>query len=211
MTIRNALFSIEDLTVQRGPLCLVQGLSLALAPGEVLVLRGANGTGKTSLLRVLAGIARPLSGRITAAQSDLQTDPATYANHIAYWGHKDGFKGDFSVSANIKQWCALSSAAYQPAILETVGLGEQADKPVRYLSAGQRRRLGLARLLSKPAQTWLLDEPFTALDSAGQALVLDRIKAHQAAGGCAILALHDPLEGIQHSRLILGDAAGAAA
>lgn len=201
------LFSVEDITVQRGPMCLVRGLSLAVLPGEVLVLRGANGTGKTSLLRVLAGIARAAGGRIAAGGQDMAQDPSAYAQHVAYWGHKDGFKSDFSVAANLKQWCSLSGAPYQERVLETVGLGAHMDKPVRYLSAGQRRRLGLARLLSNQAQIWLLDEPFTALDSAGQALVLQRIQAHQSGGGCAILALHDPLEGIAHSRLTLGDAA----
>lgn len=202
--IAHPLFAIDALTVQRGQNCLVHGLSLSLAAGGIVVLRGPNGAGKTSLLRVLAGIARPLSGTLRASGCSYHDDPAVYSKHVAYWGHRDGFKPEFSVTANLMQWCALAGRAFDASLLDIVGLEGKADTSARYLSAGQRRRLGLARLLGQNAKTWLLDEPFTALDTSGRALVIDLLEAHRKAGGGAILALHEPLDLQPHALLTLG-------
>lgn len=144
------------------------------------------------MLRVLAGIAAPEAGAV-------HSGPA----HPAYWGHEDGFKGALTTLANLRQWLAFSGGGDALSLLARVGLEDRADVPVRFLSAGQRRRLGLARLLGQQASSWLLDEPFTALDADGRALVLGALEAHRASGGCAVLALHEGFDLRPHTTLTL--------
>jgi len=201
------LFSVHDVSVARGERILVEQLSFFLGSGEILVLRGANGAGKTSLLRVLAGITPPQHGYVSVRDIRRNDAPVQFASHVAYWGHKDGFRPALTALANLEEWAGLHARGIPPDLLSRVGLSDKADTPVRFLSAGQRRRLGIARLFMQQADVWLLDEPFTALDSDARAGLLGIIQAHCAGGGCAILALHQPLEDIPHTVLTLGAAA----
>ncbi|MEM7570760.1 MAG: heme ABC exporter ATP-binding protein CcmA, partial [Pseudomonadota bacterium] len=191
----SADFTVRDLTIDRGGVVLIDALSFGLSAGDMLVLRGPNGSGKTSLLRVLAGIGAAQSGAISACGVDQSDDAAGYGVLIGYWGHRDGLKEAQTALASLQQWQALSgqtlSAEDADAALEQVGLAGRADFPVRTFSAGQRRRLGLVRLLCKRAQVWLLDEPFTALDQDGRALLTSLFEEHRKTGGIIIAALHD--------------------
>ncbi|MEM6683282.1 MAG: heme ABC exporter ATP-binding protein CcmA [Pseudomonadota bacterium] len=205
------LLEADHVDIVRGDIALVRGLSLALDAGDLLVVRGANGAGKTSLLRVFAGITPPLAGSVRIAGMAQAQDPASTAQHCAYWGHRDGFRPGLSALDNLREWAALYGKAVPSQIFDAVQLTHKGQTPLRFLSAGQRRRLGLARLLLQEADIWLMDEPFTALDDAGRQTLMRLMKQHLAAGGCAVLALHEPLAGLPHRQLVLGDAANTVA
>lgn len=207
---------VRDLSIERGGQHLFSGLSFALDPGAILVLRGPNGSGKTSLLRVLAGIGAAATGTVCTGSCSHVSDPSGYAQAVAYWGHRDGFKDTQTALKALCQWQSLSGHPLTQqkalALLARVGLEERADFPIRTFSAGQRRRLGLARLLARQATVWLLDEPFTALDDDGKALLSQMITQHRAAGGVIVAALHDAFDGVDVQTLRLGmSAAGEAA
>ncbi len=168
-------------------------------------LEGANGAGKTSALRVLAGLLGPAAGKVTLnLSSGAVTDAEERGRFVGWFGHHDGVKNQMTVSENAAFAAALHGARESIAeILSRVGLGRVADLPGQYLSAGQRRRLALARLLLSRRPLWLLDEPLAALDSAGKALVAELIGAHCAHGGIVVAATHDPL-GVDAKRLTMG-------
>ena len=178
---------VESLALSRGDRVLFEGLSFASAPGSYVEVRGANGAGKTSLLRAIAGFLRPSAGAIHFEN----TDEPTLALH--YVGHRNGLKANLSVRSHVRYWAELFGGGAAPDALERVGLAPQADLPVRALSQGQARRLALARLLAAPRPIWLLDEPAAALDAQGRALVRDLVEAHCAQGGIALAAVHEPL------------------
>lgn len=210
-----ALLAAHDLRIDRGGQCLVSGLTFTLARGAMLVLRGPNGSGKTSLLRSLAGIGPLHSGDLLVSAIARDVDPARYAALVAYWGHKDGLKDTQRAIDALRQWQGLSSGSLSldapAALLERVGLGDRATFPIRTFSAGQRRRVGLARLLARQASLWLLDEPFTALDGAGKAMLMEAMDAHRRAGGAIVAALHDAFDADGIETLTLGVAEGEAA
>ncbi len=190
MTPPNALppqlIEVSALTVSRGGRPLFEGLDLTLGRHETVLLTGPNGVGKTSLLLALAGILRPDAGRIgwqTGERPDL---------HLV--GHAAGVKARLTVLENVRFWQALNGATgiAPDAALERVGLARLAGLEAGHLSAGQTRRLALARLLVSERAVWLLDEPTASLDTAGTALVADLLRAHRKAGGGAIVATHDP-------------------
>jgi len=201
----------EKLTVQRGSRRLVENLSFTVKAGQALALEGANGSGKTSLLRLIAGFLPAATGTVTLAGEGKEiSEPEERGRFIGWLGHHDALKASFTVSEQLaffgKLYNAPSvggvAAATSPvttgeekrmALLEQVGLTRQAELPCRYLSAGQRRRLALARLLLSQRPLWLLDEPFAALDTAGKALVARLIALHCGQGGMVIAATHDPL------------------
>ena len=176
-----ALLRVSDLAVARGGVTLLERVGFALAPGEVLIVKGPNGIGKTTLLRTIAGLLPALSGRIEAAEGAL-----------AYAGHLDGVKATLSVTENLLFWARIfgTDAGRVPAALAAFDIAGLAQRPAQALSAGQRRRLGLARLLVTGRPVWVLDEPTVSLDVASVALFAAAVRAHAAAGGAALLATH---------------------
>jgi heme exporter protein A len=157
-------------------------------------VEGANGAGKTSLLRMIAGFLAPVAGRIVVRIAEQENDDAEERGKSVGWlGHQDGLKPQLTVAEQLDFFASLYRAKADRALLEQVGLARQADLPCRYLSAGQRRRLALARLLAGRRPLWLLDEPFAALDAGGQALVAHLMARHCGDGGIIIAATHEPL------------------
>jgi heme exporter protein A len=193
---------VENLVVLRGSRAVVVGLSFSAMSGEALVLAGANGSGKTTLLRALAGFLRAESGSIRLDGGDAGKSLAEQAHVV---GHANAVKTHLTVRENIAFWASYfgasgaDSAAAVAAALNQFGLGELEDFPAGYLSAGQKRRLGLCRLLVANRPLWLLDEPTVSLDAASTAVLADTINAHTKAGGIAIAATHLPL-GLERAR-----------
>ncbi|WP_291200508.1 heme ABC exporter ATP-binding protein CcmA [Hyphomonas sp.] len=173
------LLSASGLGMIRGERVLFREVNLAVRTGEALVLRGANGTGKTTLLRILAGLTRPEAGRVARRE----------AHH--WVGHREGLKPQETPREHLKLWAqAWGTNVATDSVLTRMGLNRPADVAGRYLSAGQRRRTALARLLLEDRPVWLLDEPYTALDAEGRALVDALIAEHRSRGGSVIAAIH---------------------
>jgi len=173
------MLTARDLAVQRGGLPVLLGLSITLPPGQALVLTGPNGIGKTTLLRTIAGLQPPLHGSVT-----LPPEGAAYA------GHADGAKATLTVAENLGFWARIYGTATIGPALDAMDLRALRDRPAQSLSAGQRRRLGLARLFVTGRRLWLLDEPTVSLDAASVARFAAAIRAHLAEGGAALLASH---------------------
>jgi heme exporter protein A len=171
--------AVHDLSVTRGGLQILAGVAFAVAPGEALILRGPNGAGKTTLLRTLAGLTPPLAGRIEAAPDS-----------IAYAGHADGLKAQLSVAENLGFWAGVFGAAGIGAAVEAFDLSELLDRPAGNLSAGQKRRLSLARLLVTGRPVWCLDEPTVSLDAENVGRFARAVETHLAGGGSAVIATH---------------------
>ena len=169
---------VSDLSCARGGLIVLQGVSLTLRAGQALILRGPNGSGKTTLLRTLAGLQPPAAGRIEAPG-----DAVTYASHL------DGLKATLTVRENLAFWARIHDRSIGDT-LSRMNLGKLADRPAQALSAGQKRRLGLARLLVTGRPIWLLDEPTVSLDAASVALFVDVLRQHLAEEGAALIATH---------------------
>jgi heme exporter protein A len=177
----------EALCISRGGRLLVEGLSFTADAGDFVEVRGPNGSGKTSLIRVIAGFMRPRAGRVWFDQ----VEDAALALH--FLGHLNGLKPAASVVAHARYWAGLLGGGGVDEALARVGLAHAVDLPARVLSQGQQRRLALSRLLIAPRPIWLLDEPAAALDDQGRALVAELVAAHCAAGGVALAAVHEPL------------------
>jgi len=182
--------TVTDLCCSRGGRLVLDGLSFALAPGETLVLRGPNGAGKSTLLRALAGLL-PASGRMEIDGRTLGHE--TRADAVAYAGHLDAVKPQLTVAENLRFWARLFGDGDPAPALAAFDLGTLADRPAHLCSAGQKRRLGLARLLLAPRRLWLLDEPTVALDADATQRLLAALRAHAAAGGLAVVATHGAL------------------
>jgi heme exporter protein A len=200
----------ENLTLERGGRRLFAGLSFTVGAGEALVVAGPNGAGKTSLLRGLAGFLRFSIGRATleGGGADLTT-----GEQIHYLGHADSLKAALTAGENLSFWAALlgGAAGRETEALRRLGLPHVADFPVGALSAGQKRRVALARLLVAPRPLWLVDEPTTALDAAAQGLFAEVMGEHLAGGGLIVAATHAPL-GLERAQTIrLAGGAEAAA
>lgn len=196
---------IERLTGIRGGRVLFRDLNLRVAAGQVLSLEGANGIGKTSLLRMIAGFIAPAAGSIALASSDLVIDEAEErARRIGWLGHHDAAKPQLTPREVLSFFASLyGSDGDIDAALAAVGLAPVADLPCQYLSAGQKKRLALARLKLSGRPLWLLDEPLASLDAEGKKRCGDILAAHALHGGMVIAATHEPL-GIACERLVLG-------
>ena len=175
------MLSLRNLTVARGGIAVLEGVSLTLGAGEALVLRGPNGLGKTTLLRTIAGLQPAMAGEIDA-------DP----ENLAYASHADGVKPTLSVLENLRFWASVFGQGEEAiaAALRAMDLEKLTDRPAQNLSAGQKRRLGLARLAVTGRAVWLLDEPTVSLDAASVGLFAAMVKRHLASGGAAVLATH---------------------
>ncbi len=182
--------AVKDVSVSRGGRTVTEGVTFTLDPGGWLELRGPNGGGKTSLLRCLAGLARPESGRIEwAEQGDVWPEPAT-RGLCAWLGHLDGLQPHFTVRETLEFWAKAGPGPDVAAAAAALGLERFLETPARRLSAGWRRRTGLARLILLDRPLWLLDEPFSNLDDDGVRLAEAAISAHLARGGAAVAATH---------------------
>ena len=206
-----SLLEVTDLACRRGGRRVFDCLSFALGAGELLVLTGRNGSGKTTLLRALALLVRPDAGTVLWQGADIRTDPEAWRGRLAWLGHLEGLKGDLSVRENLLAAERLRGAP--PAedrldvALVALDLANLAARPVRTLSAGQRRRAALARVVLSQAPLWLLDEPLNALDAPAQRAFRDVLRRHLDAGGLAIAATHADLAMAGARTLELGLAA----
>ncbi|MGH7117594.1 MAG: heme ABC exporter ATP-binding protein CcmA [Acetobacteraceae bacterium] len=193
----------EKLAAIRGERLIFRDLSFTLGPGDALLVRGPNGAGKSTLLRVLAGLLRPAAGRLLWDGADALDDPPLHARRLAYLGHQDAVKAGLTGAENLRFAGLLSGGSVAEALALT-DLSALAELPVRLYSAGQRRRLALARVALSKAPLWLLDEPTNGLDAAAEAKLGGLIDAQRARGGMVIAASHLPLALERADELILG-------
>jgi len=195
--------SASGLGCVRGQRPVFHDVDFQLSAGEALALTGPNGAGKSSLLRLIAGLLRASSGQIALEGG---TAELTIAEQAHYQGHLDAHKASLTVAENLAFWIHyLGCTALPGAALAAVGIAGLADLPAAYLSAGQQRRLSLARLIAVPRPIWLLDEPTAALDAAAQARLAELMREHLVGGGMIVAATHGPL-GIDAKELRLGKA-----
>lgn len=191
------MLEAHDLAARRGTARLFAGLALAVGAGEALVVTGANGRGKTTLLRMLAGLSLPDEGEIRLDGAPVRPFSPALRGAVAFAGHALALKDELSARENLASLASLCGAqvddAALDAALDRVALGERKHLPARALSQGQRRRVGLARLALSRRRVWILDEPVTALDAAGAALLGELVGAHLERGGLAVASTHAPI------------------
>lgn len=211
MTDSPVLLAARGLACARGERTLFTGMQFDLRAGQLLLVRGGNGRGKTSLLRLLCGLAQPLAGEIRWRDLGIQSAREDYHREMAYVGHLNGIKDDLNPLENLRMAAGLAGrrldlgAARQT--LSDLGLGRCLDLPTRVLSFGQRRRVALAGLLTAGVLLWILDEPLTGLDVHGVALVEDLLREHVIGGGMVVMTTHQPLalEGVDIVPLTVGE------
>lgn len=175
------ILQVDDLSIQRGGVTVLAGVSFALDAGQALFLRGANGIGKTTLLRTIAGLQPIKTGHVHFAEGPEQ---------IAYASHADGVKPTLSVAENLIFWARVFGGNSIARALTDMNLTTLQDRPAHSLSAGQKRRLGLARMLVTGRRIWVMDEPTTSLDRDSRALFAKAVQSHLATGGAALIATH---------------------
>ncbi len=207
-TLGSPSFRVADLGCRRGGRDVFAGVAFDLNPGEMLVLRGSNGVGKSSLLRVLAGLVPRNGGSIAWGQDDVEEDPEDHRSRFHFVGHADPLKPIFTAAENLGVWVQLGTGQADPSAVTTglasMTLGHLADVPGQFLSAGQRRRLNLSRLAAFPRPLWLLDEPTTALDVETTAGLAALMRTHLAAGGMIIASTHLDLD-VANARVLQMD------
>jgi heme exporter protein A len=200
--------SVEKVHVWRGDRHVLKGVSLNLRPRQLLHISGPNGAGKTTLLRVVCGLLRPEQGLVSWLGTSIATVRAEYQATLAYASHEPALKADLTALENLRFAVGLKrrvSPSELRASLERTGVGACADLPARVLSAGQRRRVAMARVLAMSASLWLLDEPFTNLDAAGTDLMSGLLQSHVEQGGAALVVAHQDLTiDVDMRRLDLG-------
>lgn len=189
--------AVSALELWRGAYCVCSDLSLHAGDGQLLHLRGPNGAGKTSLIRVLAGLSLPESGEIRLDGGPVLRDPNGWRAALCYVGHSDGVKRELTPYENLRlsaRLLAQAPGADIHAALERVGMAAHTRRLCAELSAGQRRRTALARLLVSRARVWLLDEPLVSLDHAGTRLLEALLREHLQGGGIVVVATHQPID-----------------
>jgi len=189
-------FPAEDLELWRGDRCLFRGLEFSVGANELLHVTGPNGCGKTSLLRVLAGMSLAERGRVSWNGRSIDKHRGEFHDVLFYVGHREGLKGHLTAAENLSFDVGMRrelEPATLAAALERLHVAGCAELPVRVLSAGQRRRVALARAVAAGATLWILDEPFTNLDVAGRNLISHLLDDHLEAGGIAVVAAHHEL------------------
>ncbi len=191
----------RDLTAIRGLKTVFSGVSFALEAGDLLAVTGPNGSGKSTLLRLVAGLLRPAAGSVTIDPADGRDG---VAHLVHYLGHLDALKPALTVRQNIEFWIRFWGGGDVAAALERVGLAALENLPVAVLSAGQKRRAAMARLVLVDRPIWLLDEPLTALDAAGATMLGEVLSEHLEAGGSAIAATHRDLPVAARATLAMG-------
>ena len=188
------MLEATDITARRGSAVLFTGLRLRVEAGRALLVTGRNGSGKTTLLRILAGLTQPEEGRVTIGGQPAHAMRA----QVAFAGHAAALKDELTVEENLRALVELAGEKASPDALRdalaSVDLSAQRELPARALSAGQRRRVGLARLVLLPRAVWLLDEPATALDTAGLRALAQMVAQRLRAGGIVVAATHQPLD-----------------
>lgn len=189
------LFTGSDLTCIRGERTVFHALEFVVAEGEALYLKGPNGSGKSTLLRVMAGLLRVISGSLEWSSVSVDDDWDGFRERLHYVGHRDAIKGALTVEENLRFWAAMRDIEAEkqsigPA-LETFGISHLASLRARFLSAGQARRLNLARLVATAAPIWLLDEPATSLDAESAVALEKAIESHRQKGGLIVMATHE--------------------
>ncbi len=194
-----ATFSGDGLTCLRGETLVFRGLDFTVPDGGALVLVGPNGSGKSSLLRMLAGLLAPAAGTLSWDGQPVAEEPDEHHARLHYVGHHDCVKPVLTVAENLSFWARLhgpagAAGARLAEALDRLDLAHLRDVPGRFLSAGQKRRVNLARVLAAPAPLWLLDEPATALDRASVGRVREAIAAHRAAGGMVVVSTHQDID-----------------
>ena len=191
------LLAVRNLSCCRGEALLFEGLDFSLEEGEGLQVEGANGSGKTSLLRILAGFVQPDEGDVFWRGVEINRQRSAFSAQLGYLGHHLGLKQDLSVTENLNMALALRQVTPEPSalmkVLDRLGLSDKRELLVRYLSQGQRQRVALAGLLLSGARLWILDEPFTALDAEGIREIQGVVREHLGLGGMAILTSHQAL------------------
>jgi heme exporter protein A len=188
---------VDKVHIWRGDRHVLQGVSLEVRAGELLHVWGPNGTGKTTLLRVICGLLRPEQGAVAWLGQSISVVRAEYQAALAYASHEPALKSDLTALENLRFSVGLKRRVTEDelrATLQHTGVGACADLPARVLSAGQRRRVAMARVLAFRAQLWLLDEPFTNLDASGSALLSGLLDEHVAQGGLAVVVAHQELK-----------------
>ena len=208
MNIATDGLSVDKVHVWRGDRHVLKGVSLTLGPRQLLQVAGPNGTGKTTLLRVACGLLRPELGRVTWQGQPISNSRIEYQDALAYASHEPALKGDLTALENLRFTVGLKrrvTAQELRAALGSTGVAECADLPARVLSAGQRRRVAMARVLAMNASLWLLDEPFTNLDAAGTELMSALLQSQVERGGSALVVAHHDLKlNVDMRRLELG-------
>ena len=204
------MLQAKGLAAFRGERLVFRDLDFELAAGDALLLTGPNGSGKSTLLRLLAGLLLPAAGALLWQGEDALADRTAHARRVVYLGHQDAVKPGLTVGENLRFAARVSGGSAAEA-LGAVGLRTLADLPARMLSAGQRRRLALARLALGRLPLWLLDEPTVGLDAASVERFGGMLDSHRASGGMAVIATHLPLPGRPAAELALASGAAASA
>ncbi len=194
LTLPSLHLSARDLSVQRGHRLLFSGLEFDLGPGQGLLVTGRNGVGKTTLLRMVAGLIRPAHGTLVTRLGDQPLPPEDRIDHLLYLAHRDGLTPTRTVADEIRFWSQWFQGPLSTAGTKALGLDPLLPLPCRVLSAGQQRRVALSRLWNSSRPLWILDEPLSPLDQDTRALVCSRLQKHLNDGGSLIMTAHDPVD-----------------